>query len=136
MNETKLDSISVLLVDDETLLLRSLGRTLSELGFGIETADCADKALGIMKQTRIDVVVCDQKMPGPSGLELLSQLKHSYPHLIMMMLSGEICGDSEVEGCADALGVTELFCKPCDANLIAGRIRHAMRSRESSTTGS
>ncbi len=123
-------SIRVLLVDDETALLRSLERVLLEHDLQVETATCAAEAAVFLNRYAFDVVVCDQNMPGQSGLELLTELRNKHPNLIMMILSGQIKGIPVAEHWAQEIGVAEVFSKPCDGNVIAERILSVMRSRQ------
>ncbi|MFT5299705.1 MAG: DNA-binding NtrC family response regulator [Mariniblastus sp.] len=123
------DSINVLLVDDDSVLLRSLSRALSDLGLSIETSTCAAEAKAFLNHYPIEVVVCDQNMPGKSGLEFLEELSQEKPNLIMMLLSGNINGLAMAEGWANEIGVTKIFNKPCDATIIAASIREAVHTQ-------
>ena len=123
-------SIQVLLVDDDTMLLRSLSRVLSERGFEVDTAICAAEARAILKHRPFDVVVCDQNMPGQSGLELLTELKQDHPDLIAMLLSGQVSGVPVAQDWAKEIGVSRVFSKPCDGNDIAHAIYECMEFRK------
>ena len=123
-------SIRVLLVDDETALLRSLERVLLEHDLQVETATCAAEAAAFLNHYPFDVVVCDQNMPGQSGLELLTELRNKHPELVMMILSGQVKGIPVAEDWAKEIGVAEVFSKPCDGNVIAEKIKSAMRYRQ------
>ena len=128
MNQQQ-NPIRVLLVDDETALLRSLSRVLCEHEMNVETASCAAEAAAFLKNYQFDVVVCDQNMPGKSGLEFLSDIAKKKPDLITMMLSGQITGVSIAEDWASEIGVREVFAKPFDGNVIASKIKSAVNQQ-------
>jgi CheY-like chemotaxis protein len=74
---TKAKRASVLLVDDEPVLLRGLKRSLS--GHDVMTVTRVDQALDLYRQHDFDIVFCDLMMPGASGIEFYSQLRELGP---------------------------------------------------------
>jgi two-component system, response regulator RegA len=65
---------SILLVDDEERLLKSLGRALRDDGHEVVTAGSADEAAKRLLERGFDLVVVDNRMPGRTGLELIRAL--------------------------------------------------------------
>jgi len=116
------NTIRVLLVDDDPIVLRSLTRVMHEFDLNVETAMCAAEARAILKHHDFDVVVSDHQMPGQTGLEFLADLKASKPDQIVMMLSGHICGVNVAEDWAKEIGVQAVFSKPFDADQISAEI--------------
>ena len=55
--------LQILIVDDDKNIRRYLGAVLSDAGYSISSADCAQQALDIMENTRIDLIVLDIMMP-------------------------------------------------------------------------
>lgn len=78
----------VLCVDDEVNILKSLQRTLMSPSWELVFANSGEKALEIMAQLPVDVIVSDMKMPQMSGAELLEQIAQSYPSSYRILLSG------------------------------------------------
>lgn len=78
----------ILVVDDEIAILNSLRRVLNNLGYDVLVADNGDKALALMSEQQIDLVVSDMRMPGMDGYELLSRIKALYPNTVRIILSG------------------------------------------------
>ena len=74
---TKANRASVLLVDDEPVLLRGLKRSLS--GHNVMTVTRVDQALDLYRQHDFDIVFCDLMMPEASGIELFSRLRELGP---------------------------------------------------------
>ena len=78
---------TVLFVDDEERILRSLERGLLDEPYNRLFAKSGRKALEILQQEEVHVIVVDMRMPEMSGLELLRIVKEEYPHIIRLVLS-------------------------------------------------
>lgn len=78
---------TVLFVDDEPLILRAAERTVQESGLRVLTAESAEEALQIIGQEEIALVVSDNRMPGMSGIELLTQVRTMYPDTVRIMMT-------------------------------------------------
>lgn len=114
----------VLLVDDEVWILSALRRCLRREGYRLLTAEDGPTALRILEQTPVDVVVSDQKMPGMSGLELLSQARQSGLGAERILLTGwpeEIPPARQRE-----LGIRALLPKPWDDATLKRTLRQAL----------
>jgi putative two-component system response regulator len=81
MNET------VLIVDDNRLILESSKDLLTSRGITILTANNAEEALALFHQREIEVVVSDNYMPGMNGLEFLSSLREISPDTVKILMS-------------------------------------------------
>lgn len=79
---------TVLFVDDEEKLLRSLKRGLMDEPYKSLFANSGKEALDILKENEVHVLVTDMRMPEMGGLELLRIVKKEYPNIIRMVLSG------------------------------------------------
>ena len=79
---------TVLFVDDEQKILRSLKRGLMDESYKSLFANSGQEALEILKKNEVHVLVTDMRMPEMSGLELLRIVKKEYPHIVRMVLSG------------------------------------------------
>lgn len=78
---------SILIVDDEIQIIKSLKHILNNEYFLYCTAE-PEKAVEILRQNEIDVVVCDQKMPNISGLDLLRFSKKVSPNTVRILMTG------------------------------------------------
>jgi DNA-binding NtrC family response regulator len=79
---------NILFIDDEKNILHSLRLIMSKEGYRLFFADCASKALEILRKNEIAVIVSDNKLPGISGLDLLRTVKQESPSSVRIMLSG------------------------------------------------
>jgi two-component system response regulator HupR/HoxA len=79
---------TILFVDDEVRLLRSIERGLIEQPYHLLFAETGEQALQTLKQREVHVLVTDMRMPEMTGLELLKVVKEKYPHIVRLVLSG------------------------------------------------
>ena len=86
----------------------------------------AAEATVIMRRTHVDIVVCDQRMPGMTGLDFLSRLRDEFPHIRAVLLSGHV-GDLPIaRRIAQEIGVYCLLNKPCSATQLSLTIKKAL----------
>lgn len=79
---------SILFVDDEENVLRSLKRLLRKEPYNILIATSGEEALALLEKSTIHLVVSDQRMPSMSGTELLQKVKERWPDTVRVILSG------------------------------------------------
>lgn len=79
---------TVLLVDDEESITNSLRRLLRSQPYDILVADSGAKALELLEQRPIDVVVSDARMPNMDGATLLAHIHRRYPSTLRILLTG------------------------------------------------
>jgi DNA-binding NtrC family response regulator len=79
---------TVLFVDDDEAILRSLERGLLDEPYNQLFAKSGQEALEILKREEVHVIVTDMLMPEMDGVELLKNVKEMYPNIIMIILSG------------------------------------------------
>ena len=116
----------VLIVEDESAVRRVLVDILSSSFEGVEflQADCGSRALEVLLTEKIDVCLCDIKMPAPDGVEVLSRVVKERPDVAFVMLSGH----GDIETAVDCLkkGAVDYLCKPPDLPRLVGAIRYAL----------
>ncbi len=83
-----MDKQSILLVDDEVNVLKSLKRLFIDTDYKIYTAESADAGLLVLQGKSINLVISDYKMPHKNGVEFLKEVKEKFPDTIRMILSG------------------------------------------------
>ncbi len=79
---------TVLFVDDEIRILRSIKRLVFGKEFTSLFANNGSEAIEILAKNEVHVLVTDMRMPGMSGLELLRAVKEDSPHIARIVLSG------------------------------------------------
>ena len=85
-------SETVLVVDDESLVLTMAETILSDFGYKVLTAVNGQKALNVLNQpgTKVDLVITDLVMPGMGGRELMERIRQLYPDMPVMPTSGYV----------------------------------------------
>jgi two-component system NtrC family response regulator len=78
---------TILIVDDEKNYLVVLEALLDPEGYEIVTADNCQDAIRLIRESDLDLVVTDMKMPGMSGMELLEESKKIKPELPVIMMT-------------------------------------------------
>lgn len=68
---------TILIVDDEELLVSSLSKYLSRKGFGVKSTTSPENALSLLENERFDIVITDLRMVSVSGIEIIKHLRHS-----------------------------------------------------------
>jgi CheY-like chemotaxis protein len=80
--------LSVLVVDDDPLVLMGTVDMVEDLGHEVHEAPSAADALELLKTTRVDIVLTDQAMPMMSGTELAREISQSHPEIPVILVSG------------------------------------------------
>lgn len=101
---------TVLVVDDEPRSLETLRRTLEET-FTVLTAGGAEEAFAQLEREFVQIVLCDQRMPGMSGVELLKEVRHRWPDTVRIILSGYTDAEDIIAGINEA-GIWQYLLKP------------------------
>ncbi|MCZ6785343.1 MAG: sigma-54 dependent transcriptional regulator [Proteobacteria bacterium] len=87
----------MLVVDDEELYRRSLERILSRVGHKVLMARNGGDAINVVSSTPVDLVLCDMRMPGINGIELVRQLHEIQPDLPCIVVTGYGTPEDSVE---------------------------------------
>jgi len=117
---------SVLVVDDEPVVLQLFSRVLSEKGLRTRTASSAEEALKLLEQGGIACVLADKNMPGMDGIEMLRRVREAQPHCAFIVMTGYASTESAIE--ALRLGAVDYLEKPFeDLDLVAQRIEEAIQ---------
>ena len=120
----KLEGISILVVDDESLL-RELLRALFELeGASVYEAESGNTALEFLKKNSVDGVLSDLRMPDGDGFSLLKGMKLLEKELPLIFFYTGYFNISEAE--AQALGVIQVFSKPFELDFMIDTIQGAI----------
>jgi DNA-binding response OmpR family regulator len=100
----------ILVTDDDRTCRDSIQKILEREGHVVEGAADVDHALEAMGRRNFDLIVCDYRMPGRSGLDFLAELKRKKSTIPVLMISA--FADSETEAEARRLGAEDLLRKP------------------------
>ena len=104
------DKITILLIDDEKLIVEMLTTFLSKKGFEITGLTDSREALECIKANTYDIVLTDLKMPDVSGMDIINAVKSSGKDIEMIIFTGYATIDSAIE--AIRQGVYDYIKKP------------------------
>jgi len=118
---------SILIVDDEPAIRRLLRQKLSGEGYWCEEADSATQTLDKLRSSPAELVLLDIKMPGESGIELLPEIKVSYPDTAVIMASAI----TEIGVAIQCMrqGADDYICKPFNLDEVVLSVERALEKR-------
>ncbi|CEK16011.1 sigma-54-dependent transcriptional regulator [Chthonomonas calidirosea] len=127
VTRTSLESLNILIVDDEPNIRRALQALFMPEGHTVFTAENGQRALEYAKSQPIDVLICDLIMPGLSGVEVLQQIKRLHPNCVAIILTAYGTIRSAVE--ATRCGAFDYLQKPFDIDEIKLTVKRALEYR-------
>ncbi|MCP4805513.1 MAG: response regulator [Proteobacteria bacterium] len=102
----------VYVVDDEIFIRQVLEEMLQYGGFDVRTFERAEPALEAVRQLAPSVLVTDLSMPGPSGLELIEEVRKLEPDLPVVLASAHFRQGRTPSGFGDGLDIDLFVPKP------------------------
>lgn len=114
---------TILIIDDEKAIRKTLSEILSFEGYKIEEAADGEEGLKKFSEKTYDLVLCDIKMPKLDGIEFLEKSREINPDVPVIMISGHGNIDTAVE--AVKKGAFDYISKPPDLNRLLITIRNA-----------
>lgn len=115
---------TILVVEDDWAVRRSVVRILAELGYVVIEADDATKALRETERTHPDLLLTDIVLPGMSGPDLAQRVHRAYPDTNILFVSGHV--DDVVLGADLMAKGAKVLRKPFAADELARRVRDAL----------
>ncbi len=115
---------TVLIVDDDADLRRSLQRLVTRLGYSVRTASSAEEADVLLNQKKFAICLLDIELPRMKGVEFLGWALRRDPEMAVIMLTGLDLPELAIE-CIDA-GARTYLVKPIDAEFLRLALRDAM----------
>jgi signal transduction histidine kinase len=114
---------TILVIDDEAEVVKSV-KNLLRLDYNVLGASSADEALAILGREKVHVIMTDQRMPGTTGVQLLTHIRAEYPEAIRLLFTGY----SDLRAMIDAINqghVYRYITKPWDPDELLVIIRDA-----------
>lgn len=118
---------SVLLIDDENIILETISDDLRNEGYDVITAPNAEKGYNKFREKPCDLVITDLIMEGMNGIQLSKKLKKTHPETPVMVLTGYPSTDSVIE--ALRTGVNDYLLKPCDRKELSEKVRSCLQGK-------
>jgi len=119
----------ILIIEDEESIRRVLRKVLIEenSSYNIIEAYDGNQAIEMVKKNKLDLILCDIKMPKKDGIEVLKFLIKDYQEVPVIMISGH--GDLETAVESMRLGAFDYISKPPDLNRLLNSVRGALKNK-------
>lgn len=101
---------AVLVVDDEQRSVEAIRRTLED-DFEVFTATSGAEALSILENQWIQLILCDQRMPGMSGVDVLSEARRRWPEVMRVVITG-YTDPNDIIDLVNKAGIYHFISKP------------------------
>jgi DNA-binding NtrC family response regulator len=115
---------NILVADDDKTCRDSIQKVLEREGHTVQAAESVDCALDALRLHHFDLVVCDYRMPGKTGMDLLIELKRREAKVPVLMISAY--ADALAEKAIMQLGALELMKKPIRRRELIARAASVM----------
>ena len=114
---------TVLLIDQDAGALEALAAALAS-DFDVRCARTPGDAEAILKSDWVQIVVCDQELPGMSGVDFLKRVREEWPEIVRIIVSSQTVPDAVLAAINEA-GIFQFLTKPCDNQQVALTLRNA-----------
>ncbi|NEJ24591.1 response regulator [Rhizobium leguminosarum] len=114
---------TVLVVDDEVRSIEAIQRVLSD-EFEVIGARNAREAEEVLQGEMVQVILCDQRMPGESGVEFLKRVRELWPDTIRIIISGYTDSGDIIEG-VNSAGIYQYITKPWSPDKLIDCVRES-----------
>ena len=121
-------NFSILVIDDELATRQFLSQAISEKGYVVYTAADAYEAIKILARENVDLAICDIRMPGMDGIELMKHTRAENIDTTFIMFTAHASVDSAVLALRE--GAADYIIKPVRNEEILHRIRLVETMRE------
>jgi putative two-component system response regulator len=118
----------VLVVDDEESIRMALGKFLRSRGYDVTTVNDGTGALDALQHERFDAMLCDVRMPGMTGIAVVSRALELQPELAVLMLTAVT--DAPTATDALAAGAMDYLMKPVEFADLARAVERALHKRD------
>ncbi len=120
---------TILIVDDEDMILDVITRGLKNDNYCILSARSGEEGIELLKNHDVHLVISDQKMPGMTGINFLKKVKASYPDIITIIFTGYADLETAMEA-INSSGVYKFMVKPLNLVDLKITIQRAFEWRE------
>jgi len=116
---------TVLIIDDDDTLIKSLNRGLRQYDFSVITANSAEQGASILSKISVDAIVLDRMMGGMDGLTFLKQLRNSGNTTPVIMLTALSGPEHAIDGLSG--GANDYLAKPFQLKELVLRLQNIIK---------
>jgi len=120
---------TILVIDDEAHVISSIRRLLRGTPYRLLTTTDPDEAMEIIRTQYVHLVMCDHRLPGITGIELMQRIKLTRPDVVRVIFTGYL----DVSAAVDAINKGEVFrfvTKPWNDEELRLIVRQAMEHHQ------
>ncbi len=122
------DGLKVLVVDDDPIIGTMHSVVLERAGFVVEAVEDGRTALDTLEAGEVELVLLDSRMPGMSGIDVLTEIRAAGSALPVILVTGARETHDRVEGLES--GADDYITKPVDPRELLARVRALVRGRK------
>src|SRR3954463_4174310 len=117
----------LLVLDEDRIILQSLGQFLRREGYDVRTTDNPEDALGILESNPVELLLADINMPGIKPADFLRDIRRRFPHVVVIVITGY----GSIEGAVEAtkIGALDYLTKPIVDDEIRVVVEKAIRQQ-------
>lgn len=119
---------NILVVDDEEIVRESLQHWFQEEGYSVDAMEDAESALKVFEKEKYDLLLVDMKMPGMSGLELLSKIKEIDDEVIFIIITAFASVPTAIKALKE--GAFDYITKPIDPEELSHIVDKAINQQQ------
>lgn len=124
---------TVLIIDDDDMLRKTLANGLRNEGFNVITAESAEYALQVKTRISVDAIVLDRMMTGMDGLSFLKQIRNSGDATPVIMLTAMTGAENAIDGLSG--GADDYLSKPFQLKELVLRLHNIIRKNVTAIEG-
>jgi len=114
----------ILVIDDELPILRLLQKIFKEEGYEASVLSSSEHALNLLSQETVDLILVDLNMPKVGGIELLKQVRLSYPQTEIIIFTGQATVETAIESLRN--GAYDYIIKPFDIDELLKIVKNCL----------
>ncbi len=120
--------LPLLIVDDDESVCRTFALVLRRAGYTVDVAQSGEAAVEALGREQFSVVLCDMRMPGIDGVEVLRRARALDPEVALIVITA--VDDAATAMAALRAGASEYLTKPIDREVLVGAVARALAERE------
>lgn len=122
------DTMSILIVDDDVSMSKTLSAVLKRKGYNVTVADSGFDAIGMVKNNPYDMIFMDVRMPGMDGVEAFERIQKIRPDAVVMMMTAFAVEDLVQKALNE--GAYGIIYKPLDIDKIIASLDDVKKKKE------
>jgi DNA-binding NtrC family response regulator len=118
---------SILLIEDDSVLIRSLTAILMDNGYTVTAAETGERAIEESKKTFYNLAIVDYMLPDMSGIDVIRKIEEVHPGIAVIIMTAHESVDMVIDAVKEHV---DLLIKPVDPDILLKSIRKAVSGKE------